>query len=91
MKKKLLAVVMAAAMVGEGTGYSNLAYTVALNSEEYGVGFRKDSDLTALLNQFFVDSYKSGKSVDLAETYKIQAALIKMGAQEKELPNETDK
>ena len=32
---------MAAAMVGEGTGYENLTYTVGLNSEKYGVGFRK--------------------------------------------------
>ena len=40
---------MAAAMVGEGTGYANLTYTVQLNSEEYGVGFRKGSDLAAAL------------------------------------------
>ena len=45
---------MAAAMVGEGTGYANLTYTVQLNSEEYGVGFRKGSDLAAALNEFFV-------------------------------------
>ncbi|MBQ7487108.1 MAG: transporter substrate-binding domain-containing protein, partial [Clostridia bacterium] len=43
---------MAGAMVGEGTGYPNLVYTVALNSEEYGVGFRKGSDLAAKLNAF---------------------------------------
>ena len=30
---------MAAAMVGEGTGYSNLTYTIGLNDEEYGVGY----------------------------------------------------
>ncbi len=44
---------MAAAMVGEGTGYAELTYTVGLNSEEYGVGFRKGSDLAAALNEFF--------------------------------------
>ena len=48
---------MAAAMVGEGTGYANLTYTVGLNSEEYGVGFRKGSDLAAALNEFFKTSY----------------------------------
>ena len=42
---------MAAAMVGEGTGYADLTYTVGLNSEEYGVGFRKGSDLAAALNE----------------------------------------
>lgn len=39
---------MAAAMVGEGTSYANLTYTVALSSEEYGVGFRKGSDLSLI-------------------------------------------
>lgn len=34
---------MAAAMVGEGTGYAELTYTAKLTSEEYGVGFRKGS------------------------------------------------
>ena len=68
---------MAAAMVGKGTGYENLAYTVALNSEEYGVGFRKGSDLTFMLNAFFEAGYADGSIAKLAETYKIQAALIK--------------
>ena len=68
---------MAAAMVGEGTGYENLTYTVGLNSEEYGVGFRKGSDLTALLNAFFADSKADGSMEALAETYGVQAALRK--------------
>lgn len=67
---------MAAAMVGEGTGYANLTYTVPLNSEKYGVGFRTGSDLTAKLNDFFASAYKDGTSVKLAKQYKIQAALI---------------
>lgn len=68
---------MAAAMVGEGTGYENLTYTVALNSEEYGVGFRTGSDLTAVLNQFFADSAANGTTDELAEKYGVQAAIIK--------------
>ena len=67
---------MAAAMVGEGTGYDNLTYTLALNSEEYGVGFRKDSDLTALLNEFFAAASADGSMLATAETYKVQAAVI---------------
>ncbi len=67
---------MAAAMVGEGTGYSDLTYTVSLNSEEYGVGFRKGSDLAAELNQFFSKSYQDGTMQSCAETYNVQAALI---------------
>ena len=68
---------MAAAMVGAGTSYENLIYTVSLNSEEYGVGFRKGSDMAEALNKFFEEGYKDGSIAKLAETYKIQAALIK--------------
>lgn len=67
---------MAAAMVGEGTSYDSLAYTIGLNSEEYGVGFRKGSDLTQALNDFFAASYADGSMQQTAETYKVQAALI---------------
>ena len=67
---------MAAAMVGEGTGYADLTYTVGLNSEEYGVGFRKGSDLAAALNAFFVASYADGSMMKCAETYGVQAAII---------------
>lgn len=66
---------MAAAMVGEGTGYAQLAYTVKLNSEEYGVGFRQGSDLAAKLNEFFASNNELMTTT--AETYKVQAMLIK--------------
>ena len=67
---------MAAAMVGEGTGYADLTYTIGLNSEEYGVGFRKGSDLASALNDFFVQSYEDGSMIECAETYGVQAAVI---------------
>ena len=67
---------MAAAMVGEGTGYANLTYTCGLNSEEYGVGFRKGSDLVQKLNDFFKASYADGSMLKIAETYGVQAAVI---------------
>ena len=67
---------MAAAMVGEGTGYADLTYTVGLNSEEYGVGFRKGSDLAASLNDFFASSYADVKMMECAEKYGVQAAVI---------------
>lgn len=69
---------MAGAMVGEGTGYEKLAYTVSLNADEgeqYGVGFRKGSDLTQKLNEFFQASFADGSMQKAAETYGIQAAL----------------
>ncbi|MDE6968513.1 MAG: transporter substrate-binding domain-containing protein [Eubacterium sp.] len=64
---------MAAAMVGDGTGYANLTYTIGLNNEEYGVGFRKGSDLAASLNDFFAASYADGSLTRCAETYGVQA------------------
>ena len=67
---------MAAAMIGEGTSYADLTYTVHLNSEEYGVGFRQGSDLTAELNDFFTACYEDGSIQELAEKYGVQAALI---------------
>lgn len=67
---------MAAAMVGEGTGYANLTYTIGLNDEEYGVGFRKGSDLAAALNDFFAASYTDGSMLEIAEKYGVQAALV---------------
>ena len=67
---------MAAAMVGEGTGYADLTYTVGLNSEEYGVGFRKGSDLAAALNDFFAESYGDGSMMEIAEKYGVDAAIV---------------
>ena len=70
---------MAGAMVGEGTSYDSLTYTVSLNAEEgeqYGVGFRQGSDLAAALNDFFAAAYTDGSMQACAETYGIQAALI---------------
>ena len=70
---------MAGAMVGEGTSYDNLSYTVVLNEEEgeqYGVGFRKGSELAKALNDFFAESFKDGSMMECAEKYGVQAAII---------------
>jgi polar amino acid transport system substrate-binding protein len=67
---------MAAAMVGPDTGYADLTYTVALNSEEYGVGFRQGSDLVEELNAFFAKVYAEGTMQDIAETYGVDAAVV---------------
>ncbi len=69
---------MAAAMVGEGTSYSDLTYTVQLNEEKYGVGFRKNSDLVDKLNDFLKASYENGTTLEIAKKYGVQASLIEM-------------
>ena len=70
---------MAGATVGEGTSYSNLTYTVKFgenDAEEFGVGFRKGSDLVEKLNEFFKKSYADGTMMQTAEKYGVQAAVI---------------
>ncbi len=67
---------MAAAMVGEGTGYEGLTYTVGLNEEKYGVGFRKGSDLAEELNAYFKEAYEDGSMETIAEQYGVQAAIV---------------
>ena len=70
---------MADAMVGEGTSYEDLTYTISLNEEEgeqYGVGFRKGSDLVAALNEFFAASYADGSMMACAETYGVQESVV---------------
>ena len=67
---------MAAAMVGEGTDYASLTYTVQLTEEKYGVGFRTGSDLTDELNAFFAASWADGSMLFTADLYGVQAAII---------------
>lgn len=81
---------MAAAMVGEGTSYEDLTTTIELNSEEYGVGFRKGSDLAQELNKFFEESYQSGDTMKVAELYGLQLAIIGGTQTEAEAQTETE-
>ena len=67
---------MAGAMMGEGTAYARRPYAVSLNSEEYGVGFRKGSDLTQKLNEFFAAAYADGTMQELATLYGVQESVI---------------
>ncbi|HJG86838.1 transporter substrate-binding domain-containing protein [Pseudoflavonifractor capillosus] len=75
-------VLMAAAMIGEGTSYADLAYSVNLNeaqgldAEEYGVGFRKGSDLVDAFNQFWADAVAAGTALETATTYGLEDAVI---------------
>jgi len=67
---------MAVAMTGEGTSYKDLTFTCSLNSEQYGVGFRKGSDMAAELNKFFKTSYEDGTMQEIANNYKIGNKLV---------------
>ena len=75
-------VLMAAAMTGEGTSYDSLTYSLNLNdaqgleSEQYGVGFRKGSDLVDAFNTFWAEEVASGAALEIATTYGLQDAVI---------------
>ena len=72
----IIDLLMAAAMVGEGTNYAGLTYTLLLNEEEYGVGFRTGSDLAAALDAYLDEAYRDGSLIACAEQYGIGASLI---------------
>ena len=67
-------ITMANAMTGEGTSYADLASGLALTSEEYGVSFRKDSDLTAKFNAFMDKLLADGTLQALADKYSLTLA-----------------
>ena len=73
---------MAGAMIGEGTSYADLTFTLNLNeaqglpSEEYGVGFRQDSDLVDAFNTFWAEKVADGTVLEVATTYGLQDAVI---------------
>lgn len=64
-------ITMASTMTGEGTDYADLAIGISLTSEEYGVGFRKDSDLTAMFNAFKAKLLADGTLDALAAKYNL--------------------
>ncbi len=72
----IIDLLMAEAMVGEGTSYADLTTGVVLVDEEYGVGFRQGSDLVAALNEFFAESYADGTMTEIATTYGIENSII---------------
>ncbi len=73
----IIDLLMAGAMVGEGTSYPDLVTTsVELTSEEYGVGCRKGSDLAAYINDQFKSLYADGTINSIAEIYGVQYAIL---------------
>ena len=88
----IIDLLMAGAMIGEGTSYPNLTHTDELTTEEYGVGCRKGSDLVAFINDVFVKTYEDGTMEEIATTYGVQEALVEQVAAEAEAeaPEESD-
>ncbi|MBQ7133602.1 MAG: transporter substrate-binding domain-containing protein [Ruminococcus sp.] len=68
-------ITMANAMTGEGTSYENLTQAFKLNTEQYGIACRKDSDLTAKINEIMSGLIGNGTLEALAQKYEL--ALVK--------------
>ena len=64
----------AKAMTGAGTSYPDLGVGFSLTSENYGIGFRKGSDVTAKLNAFLDSLKANGQLQALATKYELTLA-----------------
>lgn len=78
----IIDLLMAGAMIGEGTSYPDLVHTDELTTEEYGVGCRKGSDLAFYINAVFAESYADGSMKETATTYGVQEALVEQASVE---------
>ena len=70
----VLDLTLASAMIGEGTDYANLKMVDELNVEEYGVAFRKGSDVAAAVDTAFDELKAEGTMGALAEKYGLTLA-----------------
>lgn len=58
----------------EKTSYDNLAVAAEITSEEYGIAFRKGSDLTAAVNEYMDELIEDGTLKELADKYELVLA-----------------
>ena len=72
----IIDLLMAGAMIGEGTSYPDMIHTEELTTEEYGVGCRKGSDLASYINAVFAEAYADGSMQETATTYGVQESLV---------------
>ena len=70
----VLDLTLAKAMIGEGTDYADLEIKDELNVEEYGVAFRKGSDLADAVNEAFAALREDGTMQALADKYDLELA-----------------
>ena len=68
-------ITMANAMTGEGTSYASLTSVCELTTEEYGIAFRKESDLTEKVNAIMDELKADGTLEDIAKKYNLTLAF----------------
>ena len=62
---------MANAMTGEGTSYPDLVQVLEMDREEYGIGFRKGSDMAQKVNEVLDSMKADGSLQELADKYQL--------------------
>lgn len=60
---------MAKAMTGDGTSYADLSVAAEMDREEYGIGFRKGSDMAQKVNDIIASLKDDGTLQALADKY----------------------
>jgi len=70
----VLDLTLAKTMTGEGTSYEDIVIVDYLAEENYGVAFRKGSDICAEVNKIFDDFLADGTMAALAEKYGLELA-----------------
>ena len=64
--------VMSIGSIGEGTDYENLVVSgEGYSPENYGIAFRKGSDVTAKVNEAIAQLKENGKLIEIADKYKL--------------------
>jgi len=71
--------VCALAMVGPDTDYADMVVNLdnEFGLQEYGIAFRKGSDVTEKVNAAIAELYAEGKVTEIAEKYGLVDALVK--------------
>ncbi|MBR7133916.1 MAG: transporter substrate-binding domain-containing protein [Clostridia bacterium] len=83
--------VMSIGSIGEGTDYTDLVVEGdGYSEEEYGIAFRKGSDLTAKINEIIRELKSEGKLTEIAKTYKLENILLGTEETEAFVQAETD-
>ncbi len=70
--------ITALGMIGEGTDYTDLVVVdgVEFAKEEYGIAFRKDSDVTEAVNAAIAELIADGTLAEIATKYNLETLLI---------------
>lgn len=73
-----------AGLIGEGTDYPELVPVDCLifNEEQYGIAFRKESDVTVKVNEIINKLAESGKLYEIAKKYGLESNLT-VGSRQK--------